>query len=32
MQPSRRARWNPALELAVEEANARDLPVLAGFG
>lgn len=32
MQQSQRAVFNPALELAVEEANARDLPVLVGFG
>src|SRR5918994_2244045 len=32
MQQSQRARFNPALEIAVEEANARDLPVLVGFG
>jgi deoxyribodipyrimidine photo-lyase len=32
MQQSQRAAFNPALELAVEEANARDLPVLVCFG
>jgi deoxyribodipyrimidine photo-lyase len=32
MQQSQRARFNPALELAIEEANARDLPVLVCFG
>ncbi|HEX2560949.1 deoxyribodipyrimidine photo-lyase [Phenylobacterium sp.] len=32
MQQSQRAVFNPALEIAVEEANARDLPVLVGFG
>jgi deoxyribodipyrimidine photo-lyase len=32
MQQSQRARFNPALEYAVEEANARDLPVLVCFG
>ena len=32
MQQSQRARFNPALEYAVDEANARDLPVLVCFG
>lgn len=32
MQQSQRAVFNPALELAVEEANARGLPVLVAFG
>src|SRR3954469_11214381 len=32
MQQSQRARFNPALELAIDEANARDLPVLVCFG
>lgn len=32
MQQSQRARFNPALELAIEEANRRDLPVLVCFG
>src|SRR3954454_12362879 len=32
MQQSQRARFNPALEFALEEANARDLPVLVCFG
>ena len=32
MQQSQRATFNPALELAIEEANARDLPVLVCFG
>lgn len=32
MQASQRAGFNPALEYAVEEANARDLPVLVCFG
>src|SRR3982751_655965 len=32
MQQSQRARFNPALELALDEANARDLPVLVCFG
>jgi hypothetical protein len=32
MQQSQRARFNPALELAIEEANARALPVLVCFG
>jgi deoxyribodipyrimidine photo-lyase len=32
MQQSQRALHNPALELAVEEANARDLPVVVCFG
>jgi deoxyribodipyrimidine photo-lyase len=32
MQQSQRAHFNPALELAVEEANARRLPVLVCFG
>src|SRR5829696_7115414 len=31
MQQSQRARFNPALELAIEEANARALPVLVCF-
>ena len=32
MQQSQRASGNPALELAIREANARALPVVAGFG
>lgn len=32
MQQSQRASWNPALELAVAEANARGLPVVVAFG
>ena len=32
MQQSQRARFNPALEYALDEANARDLPVLVCFG
>ena len=32
MQQSQRARFNPALEVAIEEANARSLPVLVCFG
>src|SRR5215218_17887 len=32
MQQSQRARFNPALEYAVDAANARDLPVLVCFG
>jgi deoxyribodipyrimidine photo-lyase len=32
MQQSQRARFNPALEYAVDEANAHDLPVLVCFG
>ncbi|GAB6845958.1 deoxyribodipyrimidine photo-lyase [Methylorubrum rhodinum] len=32
MQQSQRAAFNPALELAVEEANRLGLPVLVGFG
>ena len=32
MQQSQRASGNPALELAVREANARRLPVIVGFG
>jgi deoxyribodipyrimidine photo-lyase len=32
MQQSQRARFNPALELAIEEANGRNLPVLVCFG
>jgi deoxyribodipyrimidine photo-lyase len=32
MQQSQRAQFNPALEIAIEEANARDLPVLVCFG
>src|SRR5215203_6084710 len=32
MQQSQRARFNPALELAIEEANARALPLLVCFG
>src|SRR5215210_7615042 len=32
MQQSQRARFNPALEFAIEEANARALPVLVCFG
>jgi deoxyribodipyrimidine photo-lyase len=32
MQQSQRAAFNPALEHTVEEANARNLPVLVGFG
>src|SRR3954468_4305643 len=32
MQQSQRARFNPALELAIDEANARDLPALVCFG
>src|ERR687894_2725866 len=32
MQQSQRAAHNPALEHAVDEANARDLPVLVCFG
>ena len=32
MQASQRAFWNPALELAVELANERRLPVLVAFG
>ncbi|HEY9217144.1 MAG TPA: deoxyribodipyrimidine photo-lyase [Phenylobacterium sp.] len=32
MQQSQRAVFNPALELAIETANARGLPVLVGFG
>lgn len=31
MQQSQRAEWNPALETAVEQANALRLPVLVGF-
>ena len=32
MHQAMRAGFNPALELAVEEANARDLPVVVAFG
>ena len=32
MQQSQRARFNPALEFAVDQANARGLPVLVCFG
>ncbi|MGY2048470.1 deoxyribodipyrimidine photo-lyase [Methylobacterium sp. JK268] len=32
MQQAMRSRDNPALELAVEEANRRDLPLVVGFG
>src|SRR3954466_6412088 len=32
MQQSQRARFNPALELAIDEVNARDLPVVVCFG
>ena len=32
MQQSQRARFNPALEFACEEANARGLPVLVCIG
>src|SRR3712207_6300835 len=32
MQASQRASYNHALEYAVEEANARDLPVIVCFG
>src|SRR5690349_8220173 len=32
MQQSQRARFNPALEFALDEANARGLPVLVCFG
>jgi deoxyribodipyrimidine photo-lyase len=32
MQQSQRAEWNHALEYAIDEADARDLPVLAVFG
>lgn len=32
MQQSQRAEFNPALEFAIEEANALDLPVLVCFG
>ncbi|MFE1602466.1 deoxyribodipyrimidine photo-lyase [Methylobacterium sp. ID0610] len=32
MQQSMRSRDNPALEVAIEEANRRGLPVVAGFG
>ena len=32
MQQSQRARFNPALEYAVREANALGLPVVVGFG
>src|ERR671921_291475 len=32
MQQSQRAAFNPALEFALEQANARDLPVLVCFG
>jgi deoxyribodipyrimidine photo-lyase len=32
MQQSQRASWNPALEVAIAEANQRRLPVVAGFG
>ena len=32
MQQSQRARFNPALEFAIREANDRGLPVVVGFG
>jgi deoxyribodipyrimidine photo-lyase len=32
MQQSQRASWNPALEVAIAEANERRLPVVTGFG
>ena len=32
MQQSQRARFNPALSLAILEANARDQPLIVGFG
>lgn len=32
MQQSQRARFNPALSLAILEANARDQPLVVGFG
>jgi len=32
MQQSQRASWNPALEVAIAEANERRLPVMVGFG
>ncbi|MFZ5729329.1 MAG: deoxyribodipyrimidine photolyase [Phenylobacterium sp. RIFCSPHIGHO2_01_FULL_70_10] len=32
MQSAQRAGFNPALELAIEAANQRDLPVVVGFG
>lgn len=32
MQQSQRARWNPALEFAVQRANEHQLPLVVGFG